>query len=429
MTLGAIAIFGLFFLGFLVLVFVLLAVTIVNVLSKHRAGGSALIVVLLMVPVLIVGTLFATYAASEQAVVIAPEQTAQIESTGLDPDQLSPASTDVMIAGEPWSNAVEEFQDFEADLYPSLELAAEALGRRVGARLTETFDMGNGGKRSIYVWLDEDRGEISRDVLEAVARGVRQKLDEPAYVSVERPASTDAVAVGLAVQEFRFDSHNRWGKQTESRSGAIALRVKTPDGPFSVSTRFVEAPWVVDRNAFATSYWKGDWLVAFSDGTHTTHEEARQDAISAAADVLLPLAQARIGQLSASDQHHYQQQLAKNPDWLRSQIGDELVSGDRLTDRFTQSFDRPYGTVWREAVLIDASPKRIEEIARSLVQGVQSRVAHSRTTWFSFFGLGGLIFGTYLFLNMATKGYYTWALRLAAVAGLGGAGFVVTHLF
>ena len=103
-------------------------------------------------------------------------------------------------------------------------------------------------------------------------------------------------------------------------------------------------------------------------------------------------------------------------------------SRNLLTDRFTQSFDRPYGTVWREAVLVDASPKRVEEIARSLVQGVQSRVVHSRTTWLSFFGLGGLVFGTYLFLNMATKGYYTWALRLAALGGLGAAGFLVTHL-
>jgi hypothetical protein len=409
-------------------VIVLLVVIITNALGKRRSVGSALLfglVALLIVPVLIVGSYFAV---GRQAVIIAPEQTTHVERIGRDPDQSSSSVPGVTVAGEPWSNAVEEFQDFQADIYPSIEDAAEALGRRVGARLIETSDTADGGKRSIYVWLDEDRGEISRDVLEAVARGVRQKLDEPAYVSVERPASTDAVAVGLAVQAFQFDSHKRWGKQTESRSGAIALRVKTPDGPFSVSTRFNEAPWLVDRSAFATQYPKGDWLVAYSDGTHTTHEEAKQDAISAAANFLLPLAQARISQLSASDQQHYRQQLAKDPDWLRSRIADELVSRNMLTDQFTQSFDRPYGTVWREAVLVDASPKRVQAIARSLVQGVQSKVVHARTTWLSFFGLGGLVFGTYLFLNMATKGYYTWALRLAALGGLGGAGFLVTHL-
>ena len=30
------------------------------------------------------------------------------------------------------------------------------------------------------------------------------------------------------------------------------------------------------------------------------------------------------------------------------------------------------------------------------------------------------VLGTYVFLNMATKGYYTWMLRLAAIAGVGG---------
>ncbi len=430
---AGISIVGLFVLGILALLAILLIVFIVKALSKNPGVGRVLVGGFAVVVIWVVGT-FLLY--QRQTVdsreslnsIMSYDDRVGVSGGGASIQPQAPMSSGITIAGTPWTNAVEEFQDFEADVYPSIEAAAEALGRRVGTRLMETSSTGNTAKRSIYVWLDEDLGSISRDVLEAVATGIRQKLDNPAYVSVERPASPDAVAVGLAVQEFQFESHKRWRKQTESRSGAIALRVKTPDGPFSVSTRFNEAPWVEDRNAFAAKYSKGDWLVGYSDGTHTTQEQAKRDAILAATETLLPLAKARISQLPASDQHHFTKQMQEDPDWLRDRIADELVAGNMLADRFAQRFDRPYGTVWREAVLIDASPKRIEEIARSLVQGVDSRVASKRGALLSYIAMFGLVLGTYVFLNMATKGYYAGALRFVAVVGVVVVVFIVKFL-
>jgi len=345
-----------------------------------------------------------------------------------EPPESSPGvsdSPDITIAGNPWTDAVEEFQNFQADVYPSIEAAAEALGRRVGQQLIETGVSADEPKRMVYVWQDEDLEYIDRGVLESVVIGLIQKLDDPAYISIERPPTQDSVAVNLALQDIRFDNHNRWRTHTESRSGAIALRVLMPEGPFSVSTRFNETPWIVDRTSFASDYTNGDWLVGYSDGTHSKHKDAKRDAILAASDALLPLAQARINRLSASDQHHFVQQMAKDPNWLRDKVADELVSRNLATDRFAQRFDRPYGTVWREAVLVDASPSRVEEIARSLVQGLDSKIAQHRATWFSFAALLGLLFGTYLFLNLATKGYYAWSLRTAVVIGIIGLVFAM----
>jgi hypothetical protein len=399
------------------------------------AGALGVIVVLSIGLLIVVASNTTVFHANKQAPLSTqpyrgPEKPSPPERALVAVPPQAPPSTGITIAGTPWTNAVEEFQDFEADVYPSIEAAAEALGRRVGTRLMETSDSSDTDKRSIYVWLDEDLGEISRDVLEAVATGLRQKLNGPAYVSVERPASKHAIAVGLAVQEIQPDQHSRWGRRTESLSGAIALRVKTPAGPFSVSTRFVDAPWVVDRTSFATQYAQGDWLVAYSTGTHLTQDEARQSALAAASESLLPLARARINQLSASDQDNFRKQMQKNPDWLRGHISDELSSSNRVTDRFAQRFDRSYdAAIWREAVLVDAAPARIESIARSLVQGIDSKITRQRTTWSSFVAMIMLVFGTYLFLNMATKGYYVFLLRLATVAGLVAAGFVMMHLF
>ncbi|MEZ6193077.1 MAG: hypothetical protein R3C45_17530 [Phycisphaerales bacterium] len=348
------------------------------------------------------------------------------------------SSSGVTVAGRPWTDAVEEHQDFEADVYPSIENAAEALGRRVGQKLVSTFDTNEKPTPMVYVWRDvvagnteNQNGEmiVTRELLEAVASGLRQKLQEPAYVSVEQPPTPEDIAVNVAIPEVSFENHNRWRTHAESRSGSIALRVQSPDGPFSISTRFADTPWLTDRTGFVRQYANGDWLVAYSDGTDSTHEGAREDALHAATDVLLPLAQSRISQLPASDQHRFAQQMAKDPSWLRDRVSNELVSRNLVTDRFAQRFDRSYGTVWREAVLVNASPTRVEEIARSLVQGVDAKVSYQRNTWFSFFALAGLIFGTYLFLNMATKGYYAWMLRLAALGGVAAAGFLVMHLF
>ncbi len=354
-----------------------------------------------------------------------------------DAPQVAQTSPGLTVAGRPWTDAVEEHQDFEADVYPSLEAAAEALGRRVGQKLVGTPDTGGKPAAMVYVWRDgvaghtENQGGglvVTREILESVAAGLRQKLEAPAYVSVEQPPTPDDIAVNVAVPEVSFENHNRWRTHAESRSGSIALRVRAPGGPFSISTRFADTPWINDRTGFAGRYANGDWLVAYSDGTHTTHEGAREDAVNAATDVLLPLAQARVSQMSAPDQHRFAQQMEKDPDWLRNRIADELVSRNLVTDRFAQRFDRPYGTVWREAVLVDASPTRVEAIARSLVRGVDAKVAYQRNTWFSFIALAGLIFGTYLFLNMATKGYYAWMLRLAAVAGAGGVVLLFMYL-
>ena len=54
------------------------------------------------------------------------------------------------------------------------------------------------------------------------------------------------------------------------------------------------------------------------------------------------------------------------------------------------------------------------------MQGLDSKISRDRATWFSFAAMLGLVFGTYLFLNMATKGYYSWTLRTALVLGIAG---------
>ena len=343
-------------------------------------------------------------------------------------DEALSVQSGVLIAGSPWTDDVEEHQGFVADRYPSLASAAEALGRQVGGELLQHVpDMQDSDAAPVYVWMQTDDQEpatsdgvllVTRPVLEQVADGIRQALENPAGVSVERPTSTDAIAVRISVGNMTFDFHNKWRQQTESGSGFVLAQVDTPDSDFSVKQPFEQVPWIDDPTRFAKDFKSGHWLIAYSDGTHTSHGEARQAAINTAAALLVDQAEARVAQMSPSEVHRFEQKRAGDPDWLRDRIADELESRNHLTDQFTQRFDRSYGTVWREAVLIDDDPGMMDRITDALVGSLDAQVTHQRNTWFRFIALAGLIFGTYLFLNMATKGYYAWMLRLAAVAGI-----------
>jgi len=86
-----------------------------------------------------------------------------------------------------------------------------------------------------------------------------------------------------------------------------------------------------------------------------------------------------------------------------------------IQDRFAQSFSGASSRIWREAILINASPEKLAELAKYKILTQRSW----RTKWIreciSAAGIMILLYAVYLFLNAATRGYYTWSLRIVAV--------------
>jgi hypothetical protein len=80
-----------------------------------------------------------------------------------------------------------------------------------------------------------------------------------------------------------------------------------------------------------------------------------------------------------------------------------------------QRFERPYGSVWRETILMDVSDSNIrkltDEFSRSLIQKKQewAQLGLACATLFV------LIYLLYRFTNAVTRGYFVWRLRTAAV--------------
>ncbi|MEM6689524.1 MAG: hypothetical protein AAF664_08865 [Planctomycetota bacterium] len=110
------------------------------------------------------------------------------------------------------------------------------------------------------------------------------------------------------------------------------------------SRPFENKPWVADQDAYLAYHGVQDWIIAHSEGTQTTPEEAFEDAVHQAVQ------QIGINQLSRKDA---QDKLTK-------------IIKSRIADEFHQGVERPYGTFYRTYILLDNQNKNLLAKAESL---------------------------------------------------------------
>ncbi len=303
--------------------------------------------------------------------------------------------------GGPWSS--QAGKTFIADLYPSEAAAAEGVARHLVSTLTTT--PGRGGDR-FRVRLSGTAGPVAlaraADALremEAVAEIERINVPEGEIVSRADP-STVPVRIQIDRLEMGHPRHRQLAVQAVLRAGAVGT---------SKTVNYVEKPWVDDFGVFAARDPKKNWIVAASDRACTSQSEAWSRAI----EIVCPRVVEAVDSETVRPTSSLLESGERNR--LRSRIRAELNSGNLVTDRFIQRFRRPYGDVWQQWVLVDASPAKL----RSVVRSAQADVRARRETWFwrvgSLMGVVCVVFVVYLFLNAATKGYYVWSLRLVAV--------------
>jgi len=143
------------------------------------------------------------------------------------------------------------------------------------------------------------------------------------------------------------------------------------------------------------------------------------------------------GRLSATEQRAVNdaraQLIKKLPELRGPNVPRDWPVPNRLVDSMIREtkvvpVERDYGTVYQATMLVDASPRKISEIASTYRhEQVVKRMAT----------LGGLLafvliclatLSGYIRADEATKGYYTNRLRLAAAAGVGAAGTVIYQM-
>jgi len=122
---------------------------------------------------------------------------------------------------------------------------------------------------------------------------------------------------------------DRKSERTQLESGQMVCQLRRDGGMGQLDfvNDFIEKPWVVDPEKFMSQHDNRSFVIGFSERLATSAQEARSGALKDA--------NIRLGKSTAKI-------FMRGYDMERN-----------VVDRFTQKLTMPYGSIWREAVLID----------------------------------------------------------------------------
>ncbi len=366
------------------------------------------------------------------------------------------AAPHVATASSGWTAALELEAGYVADVYPSAEQAAAALGRlatkderlaawaRTDAMPTTMLLISRAADDAVLAAFERSWNETVADGANPLHLKRSSDRAEPegstsaGRIVVEDLVETQTEAPWAESRLLRMGAGRNDGVSpvvqvgiAESRllrMGAVRVTVKTKDTEDARaqrqtwSARYAEKPWVVDYSAFVAGQSGRAWVLGASPRLAASPAEAEQLALSAAAAQLRPKVEARLVERVG------RQALPRAEDELVDLIRERLTESGAVTDRFIQSFDRPYGRVWRQAVLVDAGGPAVEALVAKSAQELAAQRRGERHTLISITALIGVILLTYLGLNVVTKGYFVWPLRVLAVGAIAGGVLLILAL-
>ena len=212
-----------------------------------------------------------------------------------------------------------------------------------------------------------------------------------------------AAICGAAFVRVRSIAHPRGarlGSEPRSVAHDVGAAMRRITGTDAVGVK----PWVGDDVAFRNAHADRQWIVGRSDRPATSESDAMGSARADAARQLAAIVRSRV--------HGW----IGDPRWLQARVEADVEGGRLDADTFVERFDRPYGTVYSGAVLLDASADRIEPVVRAARAELAAR--HRRA------GMHAALAGTlliftwigYALLNSVTRGYLTTRLRAIAAA-------------
>lgn len=271
--------------------------------------------------------------------------------------------------------------------------------------------------------------------------GIDNPLPEVPWLADRYPSAEQArAALGAAMQrdltEAALDA-NRVSGQFQRTGDTLILRadlsaellrqlglgVEQARARFTYRTEVVPADWLSDYTAFMRRN-PANWAVVHS-GLAATATEAKAECLRQAAEQLAP-AFAQAIRSEAAEHRQIGQDLIRSDQQLRAYLAEHLQGGQApLLSQYDQSFDRPYGKVYRCAMLVRAEPFEMEHLASVFVaerigerQAASAVARREAASWGGLGLLAVILLGVYLLLNAATRGYYAWTFRLLAAGVL-----------
>jgi hypothetical protein len=210
-------------------------------------------------------------------------------------------------------------------------------------------------------------------------------------------------AIIVAISRHRLGAGEPW-----EANAVISERSATPDAGKALRSLDLKAAavpqskrWADDLVGFGNAQ-PGQWVVGRCASPCMSPSEAAQMARADAAQTVYLLIRQQVN-AGAVDQQ-----------WLRKRVLADIQVGELQADCLIESFDRPYGTVWTESLLLDVSPKHIEP----LVQRYRDELRARQARWATLGVFAGIaVTGTWIvcfLLDVITKGYFAMRLKLAA---------------
>jgi len=298
-----------------------------------------------------------------------------------------------------WLPGIED--EFKANIYPSKISAVRSLGLRIAEPVKQVF--GETSPRGFILF----QGAHERGLVEEFAKAISRTFADANWTIAPETIAVQPDEVGIRIDIVNVHTHPApWmsGSENEMTTGTVRASVLSGDRQASMSAEFVDKPWVEDFSGFLNTRPESQFLIAKSTESCMSEAEANQQAIQNACDQIADM----LGQTLAR-RSGVPVSFAKPVD------STDILEGNFILDRFVQSFNGTAGKIWRQALLVDASAEKLKNLARQKAVIAQVRKRHFTGMFFSIAGLIVLITVVYAFLNAATKGYYTWSLRVAGV--------------
>ena len=296
-----------------------------------------------------------------------------------------------------WTPGIED--EFEASIYPSELSAVRSLGLHIGEPLRRVFGETSPSRFILF------QGAHERGLIEQFGKAITKMFPDISWTIAPETVAVQPDQVGVRVDLIKVQTQKApWmnSSQNEMASGTIQATVLAGDKHESMEARFVEKPWVEDFSGFLNTKPNSRFIVAKSSESCMSEAEANNQAVqNACAQVADILGQASLRQSGIP------------VSFAKPVSPGDILEGGFILDRFVQSFNGAAGKIWRQALLIDASTDKLKNLARQKAIIAQVRKRHFTGIFFSVAGLIVLITVVYAFLNAATKGYYTWSLRIA----------------
>ncbi len=370
-----------------ILVLLLLAVLAVIVLIKVCSGRS------LLVTVIVLGVLaFVAVFGLRFAVPHPHRQAATTELLAPGPKIFRSEE-----AAAIWQPGIED--QFEADIYPSKISAVRSLALRIDKPIRQLFGDLQWPRRGIVFEGGHDRALLEEFIKTAAGRFPHvQWTIAPETVAVQ--SDEFGVRLDLSIVQAGNAPWSGGESASEMTRGTFRASVMADRSRVSINAEFVEKPWIENFYGLWNDRPNMRLIVAKSAESCLAPEEARRQAIANACSQLTPLLRQT-------------PQAQATPSLTRKVTANDVLERGFVLDQFSQKFEGRAGGIWRHALLIDASPEKMEQFAKHNV----AVIGEMRKSWakmiVSVAGMLALITLAYTFLNAATRGYYTWSLRIA----------------